>query len=43
LAELAAQLVHDQVSVLVAAGGTPSALTAKAATYNPNPFGSAEQ
>jgi ABC transporter substrate binding protein len=32
LAELAAQLVHDQVSVLVAAGGTPSALTAKAAT-----------
>jgi len=32
LAELAAQLVHNQVSVLVAAGGTPSALTAKAAT-----------
>jgi putative ABC transport system substrate-binding protein len=32
LAELAAQLVRDQVSVLVAAGGTASALTAKAAT-----------
>ena len=34
LAELAAQLVHDQVSVLVTAGGTASALTAKAATVN---------
>src|SRR5499433_1457709 len=32
LAELAAQLVRDQVSVLVAAGGNASALTAKAAT-----------
>src|SRR5262245_18140664 len=32
LAELAAQWVHDQVSVLVVAGGTASALTAKAAT-----------
>src|SRR6516165_2772629 len=32
LAELAAQLVRDQVSVLVAAGGTALALTAKAAT-----------
>ena len=32
LAELAARLVRDQVSVLVAAGGIASALTAKAAT-----------
>ena len=38
LAALAVDLVRHQVSVIVAGGGTPSALAAKAATTNFNRF-----